>query len=93
MLVWVSGGALNGKADGGQEGGGEMGRAFILVLIHGLPEAPPFPLIIPASNAAPVARHGSWLLTSDRNLVVKAGPKQPNNTVIIIFKFAAAQKH
>jgi hypothetical protein len=48
-------------------GGGEMGRAFVLVLIHGLLEAPPFPLIIPAFNPAPVARHGSRLLTRDGN--------------------------
>ena len=48
-------------------GGGEMGRFFFLVLIHSPPEAPPLPLIIPASNAAPVARHGSRLRASDGN--------------------------
>ena len=47
--------------------GGEMGRFFFLVLIHSPPEAPPLPLIVPASNAAPVARHGSRLRASDGN--------------------------
>ena len=61
---------MGGGGGGGVRGvevGGEMGRTFILVLLHGLPEAPPFPLTVPASNAAPVARHGSRLRAFGEN--------------------------